>query len=420
MEFMKVISALGISDDENVLRKGWDETQAALPAGGVPFLTPRFVRDACRQIGFPDEVAEASVGVAERVRGSEALVALAWHCHRALFASDHYWFDDVKSWPSLSSALDTDANGFYLLVILSGVTKLREVNSAHSVPAEVERETLGDVVRSLSWRTRRDASRPWGMHAHDVAWFANFLRGDLYRLGRLQFQFGKFDQEARAFRHTSGAVLALSEDGIHYDSDGQQTDADGAGTWTAELAIGSDAVAGNPILPTGVALPKKVTLSLAEWRQALAPRDPILNIHMPGGKPLTHADCGESFRRAVEFFSHHFPERPFAGFSCYSWLLDGQLEEMLPPAANMVRFQRDVYLLPTDMDSAELFRSVLHQREVDTTTAPRGTALQRAIVARLEKGEKLKPRAGGCFLLPDDLNWGAEVYRSQHLEQFLR
>jgi phage portal protein BeeE len=72
------------------------------------------------------------------------------------------------------------------------------------------------------------------------------------------------------------------------------------------------------------------------------------------------------------------------------------------------------------MDSAELFRSVLHQREVDTTTAPRGTALQRAIVARLEKGEKLKPRAGGCFLLPDDLNWGAEVYRSQHLEQFLR
>jgi len=41
-------------------------------------------------------------------------------------------------------------------------------------------------------------------------------------------------------------------------------------------------------------------------------------------------------------------------------------------------------------------------------------------VARLEKGEKLKPRAGGCFLLPHDLNWGAEVYRSQDLERFLR
>lgn len=420
MEFEKVMGALDISDGEKALRQGWDESQATLPADGVPFLTPGFVRDACRQIGFTDDIAESSVGVAERVSGSDALVALAWHCHRALFAHDHYSFEEVSSWPSLDATLDADADGFYLLVILSGVTKLREVNSAHSVPADVERETLGDVVRSLSSRRCRDASRHWGMHAHDVAWFANFVRGDLYRLGRLQFQFGKFYHDARAFRHTSGAVLALSENGIRYDLNGQQAGSDGSGTWMAELAIGRDSVVGNPIVPTGQALPQKVTLSFAEWRQALGPRDPILNIHMPGGKPLTHDACGESFRRAVEFFPRHFPERPLVGFCCHSWLLDGQLEAMLPPTSNMVRFQRDVYLLPTDMDNAELSRSVLHQREIDPATAPRDTTLQRAIVERLERGEKLKPRAGGCFLLPEDLNWGAEVYRSQHLDQFLR
>ena len=420
MRLKEAVRALGISDSAEVLKKGWKESQASLPRDEVSFLTPDFARDACRQIGLSDEIAGAITAVCERVAGNKALAALAWHCHRALFSGDHYSFDDVSSWPSLKNALEADANAFYLLVVLSGVPKMRELNEAHSVPPEVERDTLRDLVRSLEWRKRRDDSRTWGLHLHDVAWFTNFVRGDLYRLGRLQFQFGTFCHPARAFRHkTTGAVLAVSEDGVRYDADGQRTDAEGDGAWVAELTLGGDGVVGNPILPTGQALPRKVTLPSAEWHQALAPRDPILNIHIPDGGPLAHDACGESFRRAAEFFPRHYPERPFIGFCCHSWLLDGQLEDMLPPTSNMVRFQRDVYLLPTEMDVDELFRTVFHGQPDDLAKAPRDTALRRAILERLERGETLKPRAGGCFLLPDDLDWGAEVYRRRHLDQFL-
>lgn len=419
MTLDEVVRALGIADGAETLKKEWEESQATLPKDGIPFLSSDFVRHACREVGMADDVAEAVVRVCGTTAGSEALAALAWHCHRALFAGNGYSFDDVTSWPSLEGALGADADTFYLLVLLSGVPRMRQVNLAHRVAAEVERDTLGDVLRSLERHRRRGGGPTWGLHPHEVAWFANFIRCDLYRLGRLQFQFGSFYHRARAFRHTSGAVLALSEAGVGYDSDGQVAASADNAVWTAELVLGRDRAVGNPILPTGQALPGKVTLPSSEWKQVLAPGDPILNVHMPGGGPLAHDACGESFRRAVEFFPRHFPERPFTGFCCHSWLLDAQLEQMLPPSSNMVRLQRKVYLLPTHMEVGELLRTALGRHLDDLSKAPRKTTLQRAIVERLERGEKLRPRAGGFFLLPEDLNWGGEVYRSQQLERFL-
>ena len=80
----------------------------------------------------------------------------------------------------------------------------------------------------------------------------------------------------------------------------------------------------------------------------------------------------------------------------------------------MVRFQREFYLIPIGLDGQGLLRSVFGDPPPqDLMALPRDTALRRAIADFVSAGKRLTPRAGGCFLLPEDLDWGAEVYRRQ-------
>jgi hypothetical protein len=147
----------------------------------------------------------------------------------------------------------------------------------------------------------------------------------------------------------------------------------------------------------------------------LADEDPVLHIHIPGGEPMSHSLCGESIRSAIDFFPRHFPERPFTAFCCSSWILDTGLESLLPPTSNLVRFQREVYLVPTGIRDDSVLRNVFGGMPDDLEKAPRDTALQRAILEVLQSGRSLPTGGGGCFLLPEDFDWGKQVYRRQRL-----
>jgi hypothetical protein len=427
MELTDVVRQLSLADDIDTLRPGWDASQRSRPAGDVTFLAPDFAAEVCRDLGLPEEVAQAASAACGRFAGNAALGALAWHYHHRLFlTAGEPDFDDICEWPSLREALGDDAGLFHLLVLLSALPRLRALNEAHGVPAAVARHTLSDLVHSVNHhRHHHHGSHAPGLSLHELAWFTHFLRGDLYRLGRLQFQFTTCRFPIRVFRHhASGTVLALSEEGVRYRANGQRPNHHRRGRqekgWTAHFAIGEDQVVGHPILPTGAALPHTVSLPAAEWRQVLAPGDPVLHLHMPDGGPLAHDLCGESFRRAAEFFPRHFPERPFVGFCCTSWLLDAQLEDWLPPRSNMVRFQQEVYLVPVPSSERELLETVFdHHFPKDLSKAPRDTTLQRKILEHLKAGRKLEPRGGGCFLLAEDLDWGVQRYRRQPLDWLL-
>jgi hypothetical protein len=143
----------------------------------------------------------------------------------------------------------------------------------------------------------------------------------------------------------------------------------------------------------------------------LAPGDPNLDIHIASGSPMDYDQCGESIRWALDFFPRHFPDRPFAGFACWSWILDPQFESLLPASSNLVRFQREVYLYPVGGDS-DVISTVFgygHTAD-DQPSLPRKTTMQRAFAAHLESGGHF--RDGGCFLLKEDVSWGSTYYRT--------
>jgi len=429
MDLKHVISGLGLTENTDSLKFEWEQSQQSLPEGDLFFLHPGFAARACREVHLCEEIAQLAAAVCPRLSASPALRALAWHFHHCLYRepgppySENAW-DTIHSWPPLKEAIGDDAGMFFLLVALSGLPRMKQVHESHHVPADIVRATVHDVKLWLEEERRLGAYAGWGLTPHNLAWLLNHFRGIIYRIGRLQFQFATFWGRLRAFRNTeTGAVLALSEDGVRYDAQGQVARGkreEQEGGWTARLAVSDEAAIGCPILPVGKALNQEIHLPSSKWRQVLAPGYPTLNLHIPSGGPMSHAECGESFRKALAFFREHFPERPYVAFTCGSWLLNGELQEFLPPTSNIVRFQKELYLFPIGLGQDSVFWRVFDGVPQDLAKAPRDTALRRAILDRALSGKPFKPMGGGCFLLPEDVDWGAQVYIRQDLDRSLR
>jgi hypothetical protein len=338
----------------------------------------------------------------------------------------------------------------YLLAIIAHYPQMQEVHRTHGVDRAIAERTLSNI-QLVGWQALHEKYGCWGLDQPRTHWLTYHLRGEIYRLGRLQFQYGEFRGRLRVFQHReTGKVLALSESGVRYLADGrlwsEQREAEGQESWVAELTVGertpgidldspspqpqvcerrgerglggeADACAlrgatitGHPITVMGLARREPVELVRADWWQVLAPGDPVLHIHIPVGGRLDHAECGESFRWATEWFPEHFPEWPYVAYCCDSWLLDTQLRELLPPQSNIARFQREWYLFPTITSDENLIGPLFHGMPEFAAALPRETALQRALTDYLEAGNKLRSSGGGGFILAEDLDWGGEVY----------
>lgn len=64
----------------------------------------------------------------------------------------------------------------------------------------------------------------------------------------------------------------------------------------------------------------------------------VLNIHIPEGARLDYAECEKSLSMARRFFSEYFPEYDYKGFVCDSWLLDPRNARFMSTDSNIMKF----------------------------------------------------------------------------------
>ncbi len=389
-----------------VWRQGWDESQAGFSEANVHFLSPAFVDGACRRIGLSCEVRNAILAALPSTAALPALRRLAWHLYRRLYERPGLLSEDVRAWPLLPPGTFEGSDMFLAYLFLAGVPRLARIYRKRGIPAAVLRDTLSDL--ELWIREHRRNTGRWGFSEHK--WLIHHLAANLFRLGRLQFQFGTFRYPYVAFRQTgSNPILLLAEAGLHISATGLPDPTQEG--FPSTLEFDARSVTGFPVDPAGTIRRRTTTLPLDVWHIGLTRGDPVLNIHIPAGQPMAFEACGESFRRAVEFFPRHFPERPFRAFVCGSWALDPQLAEYLDESSNLVRFMREVYLFPLPGSGGDqIERRVLGAPLGQLDHVPAETSLQRAVVAHLRNGRKW--RSGGCILFPEDLAWGKSVYGS--------
>lgn len=64
----------------------------------------------------------------------------------------------------------------------------------------------------------------------------------------------------------------------------------------------------------------------------------VLNIHISEGARLDYSECEKSVLLARKFFSEYFPEYDYKGFVCDSWLLDPRNAEFMSNESNIMKF----------------------------------------------------------------------------------
>lgn len=225
--------------------------------------------------------------------------------------------------PELDWASGALQRFFPLYVFVAALPAVRAHHRERGIPPQVARRTLADVGRNIAVHRRCYGTggilRP--------RWLSLHFHGELYQLGRLQFQRGRI------------------------------------GTWTS----GSIAAEG---LEPGAG-------------------DPGLGLHIPDFLgPLTPKACDRSLALAREFFARHYPEEPYAVVTCGSWLLDPQLKQYLPRDSNIVCFQERFRIshLPTEPEDQTPLRFVFGNGDTPLDRLPRRTVLERAVVDHLRDG----------------------------------
>lgn len=410
-----VCALLGLTEAPEIWRRSWPQSAGSFVPGGVFFLTPEYVAQTCATLRICPELAAALADCAATVAGEPALQRLAWHLHWLISLSG---IDPaVGSWPGLEPEGHPANALLYGLIVLAGLPRALEINAARGIDPEDTIETLSDLQ---TWATDYHNARGlWRLVT--LGWIQHHLRGQLFKLGRLEYIPGKYDQPFRWYRQVAtGKVVALAEDGLLLRQDGQFASADRGevreGLWKTRFVETLEAVTGSPVSPLSRVLPGPVTLSADEWLEILRPGDPVITVHIPSKGSMGPEECGQSFAQAVEVYRRLFPDVVWRAFTCHSWLLDPQFEQLSPAPPNICAFMREWYLHPVEnADDAQHFQRMFDlfgpYGQVRWGEVEAKSSLQRAMVDFVKAGGH--PRLGGSVLFAEDLDWGKAVYRNE-------
>jgi hypothetical protein len=316
-----------------------DNLEAAIAsfpgAKRLDFLCRDFILAANDTLLLPQDAVEALFRAVGLIRRDEKLARLAW-LWREIFLKKAESMPYPTQWPSPIKAMGPDAALFSAVVLISMLPPALEFHRQRGVSEDISKASFRDFYIWL--QDYYDKHGRWGLAG--FTWLLLHLRGELYRLGRLQF---------------CGAVF-------------EEPVAEG-------------------FLPGLASIPQ--------------PGDPVLAVHIPADGKLDHEQCRASYLAALEFFPAYFPEIPFDAFTCHSWLLDPELRKILPESSNIVRFQRDFHIYSIQDDDRQMFERVFGNKPADLSQAPRDSSLRRAILDHLQAGNSMHKGMG--FILRQEI-----------------
>jgi hypothetical protein len=336
-----VARRLGLGEDHRAWLAGLEEL-GPIPAG-ARLPSSDEAEETLRRLGFNDPDVEDVLPALATIGGEPEVWWLLERCVNRVVRAIGDPDADSGPWLDLPSDLGVSGRCFWVFVYLAALPDVRRWHRARGIPDDVSWATLADLGRHVARFRRRN-----GVSGLDSArWLSLHFSGAIYALGRLQFN---------PYRLRTGPEGPLF--------------------WYEEGEVPG------PGLGTG---------------------DPALGMHIPEAGPLTPEACDASIAAARTFFADHFPEHGARVVTCTSWLLDDQLLEHLPPAANIVRFQRRFELVPGAYENDDdIFQFVFHRPPSTIDDLVPRTTLERAIVAHVRAGNRWRLRTGWFELGPPD------------------
>lgn len=194
-----------------------------------------------------------------------------------------------------------------------------------------------------------------------VGWMWGFLRGDIIRIGRFNFEIGKYGFPYRIFKKGS-ELSALATEGI---------------SESGKFYLGTSASG------------EKISLAKSEWTPVLSGGEQVVSLHIPTGGPLTEEVCERDISLGREIISRGYGE--ISALVCHSWLLDPNLSRLIGRETNLTRFAKRFMLLPSDGDGKEVFKYVwdLKEEPKELSELSDDTHLKRVIKEHLLSGGRI-------------------------------
>jgi len=386
--------SLGIAEIPEAWQKHWKAFSAWRAGGNCPGYSYLLPGIAPGVFDLPRECVKELEAMFAVIRASPPLRDLADLWHYLLY---HLPDDNIggipDTWPLPDAPVKGQHRLFRLAMMVSGAEHAEANFAAAGISPEIAQATLGYIGRFA--RDIKERRGVWGLEA--LGWLRVYVRAGIFRLGRLTFRAAKRPWPFRAYKNRkSGEIITLCEGGS-YRNDGLANNTHGIADpdpWTPVLEVAEGKATGCPVSREGAAIRAPISLSLAEWRQVLAPGDDSVEVHIAGGSPLNPEACAESYGHALEFFPEHYPQCKFAAFTCGSWLLDPALPKILAPHSNIVQFQNPYHLLPLPGDEKQAYDLVFGSPTADPFTAPPTTQLRRAIAEYVRGGNRMRSCGG--------------------------
>lgn len=121
-----------------------------------------------------------------------------------------------------------------------------------------------------------------------------------------------------------------------------------------------------------------------------------IDVHIPGGAPLTPELCAASYAEAADFFRQRYGMEKIL-FGCHSWIISPEIKAILPEKSNILAFGRHytVYETRTDPNSSAVsFIFNIPGVPADLDSLPEATSLQKAIKQHLKAGKTINTAFG--------------------------
>ena len=403
----------GSPADAGVTEDDWKSVMASFRPGCLDFLTESTWRTVREQTGNPQEMDAVLGRVAEAVLKDEKLAAMFWFAYSKHVFPKGVIKPRLRGLP-LPTPLGDDKEAFYLLVAFCFVPHVWENHKAHGIPEAITLNTLQKFREHPIWF--KLVNGRFGLTSAHLCWLSHYMHSPMCRLDRLEFWPQPSALPYNAWRRKSdGAMVVFPNDGLEFTDGGtqfNQFDPQDCRTWKAVYSEDETSVRGTPFSPAGVALEKTVVLNKHDWENVYRPGDNVAAMHIPFGGGLTPERAFKSFSAVQPFFSSHYPELPFRMIQCISWIMGKHLEHILPPNANLLNLQHNLYMMP---HASNLYGGLsflfpkLDEEHPDFDSAPQDNSLRRGIIRFLKDGGRW--RIGAMFFDTNDIgDYGNHPY----------
>lgn len=283
-------------------------------------------------------------------------------------------------------------NMLFGLVACSQLDTAAENMRSRGIPEDILRDTLRLVIGCEASFERRHG----GQHGYDILWWAQLhIDGKLYKIGRLELELLEaLPFPIQVLQNKDGAVVTLANgEQVHRDGYvlGSLHYEDEAGAWDACVEETADEWRGHAYLENGYISSEVKVYPKAEWKKVLAAGDPTVSVHIPAGGGLTPAVVDETLAQFRTFLAKYYPEYAYKAFVCASWLMDPQLDTLLPQDSNIVQFSRRFTRLARKSQGDGVFNFIFLKPDMnfDIRELPENTRLEKAIKQHYLSGKAI-------------------------------